>query len=263
MPQGFGVIGEDSGARSFNLPGNPSTPTCRSRFFGRPALAALQGTGDLALTRTAGPAGLAARSPNGRARTCDGVLDGARSPRCRQARDISPPWASQRAAHRGPNGQPSSGGDTVDVSVLSVGGLAPSVPCAGSFTLICRGSRGRWLPSWLCCAPALTHLDDAGRAPWWYVSAKAYLCATATASGGCCCPRRPGGPAGGNGAQGRCARRRPYRRDRRCQADARLIPLVHPLAIHGFTVDLTVEDAACPSPASVRHRRPDRGRDGA
>ena len=65
--------------------------------------------------------------------------------------------------------------------------------------------------------------------------------------------RRGGRAAARRGrAQGRRARRRPDRRDHGRQADADLIPLCHPLAISGVTVDLAVADDAVEIIATVR-----------
>ena len=71
---------------------------------------------------------------------------------------------------------------------------------------------------------------------------------------------RPGAGLGRGGraaarrgrAQGRRARRRPGRRDHGRQADPDLVPLCHPLAISGVTVDLEVADDAVEITATVR-----------
>src|ERR1700745_1201716 len=98
-----------------------------------------------------------------------------------------------------------------------------------------------------------THLDEAGRARMVDVSAKDVTVRTATASGRVLLSAaavaalrdgtRPKGaaPAGARipGITG--AKRTPD-----------LIPLCHPLAIHGVSVDLTVEDSGVAITASVR-----------
>ena len=103
-------------------------------------------------------------------------------------------------------------------------------------------------------APArLTHLDEAGRARMVDVSAKDVTVRTATASGrvllsaDAVAALRDGTvPKGDALAVARIAgiigvKRTPD-----------LIPLCHPLAIHGVTVDLTVEDSGVVITASVR-----------
>jgi molybdopterin molybdotransferase len=75
MPQGFGVIGPDN-IPLFTLPGNPVSAYVSFQLFVRPALAALQGAADLALTATRATLTGAARSPAGRRSYLRGVLDG-------------------------------------------------------------------------------------------------------------------------------------------------------------------------------------------
>jgi molybdopterin molybdotransferase len=119
MPQGFGVIGEDK-VPIFTLPGNPVSAYVSFQIFVRPALAALQGTGDLALTRIQATLSAPARSPNGRRSYLRGVLDGSKvTPLSGQgshqiaslgranALIIVPEWETQLPE-----------GDTVDVLVL-------------------------------------------------------------------------------------------------------------------------------------------------
>jgi molybdopterin molybdotransferase len=127
MPQGFGVIGRggaggegDEPVPIFTLPGNPVSAYVSFQIFVRPALAALQGTGDLALTRTQAQLTAPARSPNGRRSYLRGVLDGSKvTPLSGQgshqiaslgranALIIVPEWETQLPE-----------GDTVDVLVL-------------------------------------------------------------------------------------------------------------------------------------------------
>src|ERR1700760_1858986 len=100
-------------------------------------------------------------------------------------------------------------------------------------------------------APArLTHLDEAGRARMVDVSAKDVTVRTATASGrvllsaqAVAALRDGTVPKGDALAVARIAgaKRTPD-----------LIPLCHPLAIHGVVVDLTVEDSGVAISASVR-----------
>jgi molybdopterin molybdotransferase len=119
MPQGFGVIGEDK-IPIFTLPGNPVSAYVSFQIFVRPALAALQGTGDLALTRVQATLSSPARSPHGRRSYLRGVLDGSKvTPLSGQgshqiaslgranALIIVPEWETQLPE-----------GDTVDVLVL-------------------------------------------------------------------------------------------------------------------------------------------------
>lgn len=77
MPQGFGVLGAGK-VPIFTLPGNPVSAYVSFQLFVRPAIAALQGTGDRSLpTVTATLAG-PVRSPAGRRSYLRGVLDGAK-----------------------------------------------------------------------------------------------------------------------------------------------------------------------------------------
>jgi cyclic pyranopterin phosphate synthase len=103
-------------------------------------------------------------------------------------------------------------------------------------------------------APArLTHLDDAGRARMVDVSAKDVTVRTATASGrvllsadAVAALRGGTVPKGDALAVARIAGIIGAKRT------SDLIPLCHPLAIHGVTVDLTVEDSGVAITASVR-----------
>src|ERR1700722_4450088 len=99
----------------------------------------------------------------------------------------------------------------------------------------------------------LTHLDEAGRARMGDVSAKDVTVRTATAAGrgllsarGGAAPRDGTGPKGDALAVARIAGIAGAKRT------PDLIPLCHPLAIHGVTVDLTVEDSGVAITASVR-----------
>jgi len=76
MPQGFGTIGV--GAKRvplFTLPGNPVSAYVSFQLFVRPALAALQGAGDLALRSVRATLAEPVRSPSGRRSYLRGVLD--------------------------------------------------------------------------------------------------------------------------------------------------------------------------------------------
>ena len=103
-------------------------------------------------------------------------------------------------------------------------------------------------------APArLTHLDEAGRARMVDVSAKEVTVRTATASGrvllsaAAVAALRDGTvPKGDALAVARIAGISAAKRT------SDLIPLCHPLAIHGVSVDLTVEDSGVAITASVR-----------
>ena len=119
MPQGFGVIGVER-VPIFTLPGNPVSAYVSFQLFVRPALAALQGTDDLALRSTQATLTSAVRSPAGRRSYLRGVLDGPKvTPLAGQgshqiaalgranALIIVPEWETQLPA-----------GDTVDVLVL-------------------------------------------------------------------------------------------------------------------------------------------------
>jgi molybdopterin molybdotransferase len=119
MPQGFGVIGEDK-VPIFTLPGNPVSAYVSFQLFVRPALAALQGTDDLALAHTQATLTDHVRSPAGRRSYLRGVLDGSKvAPLSGQgshqiaslgranALIIVPEWETQLPA-----------GDTVDVLML-------------------------------------------------------------------------------------------------------------------------------------------------
>ena len=75
MPQGFGTIGEKR-VPIFTLPGNPVSAYVSFQLFVRPALAALQGAGDLALPAARATLTASVRSPGGRRSYLRGVLDG-------------------------------------------------------------------------------------------------------------------------------------------------------------------------------------------
>jgi molybdopterin molybdotransferase len=77
MPQGFGTIGEKR-VPIFTLPGNPVSAYVSFQLFVRPAIAALQGAGDLALPSTRATLTAGVRSPAGRRSYLRGVLDGDR-----------------------------------------------------------------------------------------------------------------------------------------------------------------------------------------
>jgi molybdopterin molybdotransferase len=119
MPQGFGVIGADR-VPIFTLPGNPVSAYVSFQLFVRPALAALQGTDDLALRKTQATLTVAVRSPAGRRSYLRAVLDGTKvTPVTGQgshqiaalgranALIVVPEWETQLPA-----------GDTVDVLIL-------------------------------------------------------------------------------------------------------------------------------------------------
>jgi molybdopterin molybdotransferase len=84
MPQGFGMIGEGGpggagakrGVPIFTLPGNPVSAYVSFQIFVRPAIAALQGAGDLSLPAVRATLTSPARSPAGRRSYLRGVLDG-------------------------------------------------------------------------------------------------------------------------------------------------------------------------------------------
>src|ERR1700684_4188127 len=99
----------------------------------------------------------------------------------------------------------------------------------------------------------LTHLDEAGRARMVDVSAKDVTVRTATASGrvllsaqAVAALRDGTGPKGDAPARARIAGIAAAKRP------PDLIPLCHPLAIHGVQVDLVVEDAGVAITAAVR-----------
>jgi len=77
MPQGFGTIGEKR-VPIFTLPGNPVSAYVSFQLFVRPAIAALQGAGDLALRSVRVTLTDPVRSPGGRRSFLRGVLDGDR-----------------------------------------------------------------------------------------------------------------------------------------------------------------------------------------
>ena len=101
--------------------------------------------------------------------------------------------------------------------------------------------------------PKLTHLDEAGRARMVDVSAKDVTVRTATASGrvllsgdAVAALRDGTAPKGDALAVARIAGIAGAKRT------PDLIPLCHPLAIHGVTVDLTVTDSGVEIVATVR-----------
>jgi len=75
MPQGFGTIGEKR-VPIFTLPGNPVSAYVSFQLFVRPAIAALQDAGDLALPSMRATLTSGVRSPAGRRSYLRGVLDG-------------------------------------------------------------------------------------------------------------------------------------------------------------------------------------------
>jgi molybdopterin molybdotransferase len=75
MPQGFGTLGEGR-VPIFTLPGNPVSAYVSFQLFVRPALAALQGTGDLRLPVARATLTGPVRSPEGRRSFLRGVLTG-------------------------------------------------------------------------------------------------------------------------------------------------------------------------------------------
>jgi molybdopterin molybdotransferase len=75
MPQGFGTIGERR-VPIFTLPGNPVSAYVSFQLFVRPAIAALQGAGDLALRSERLTLTDPVRSPAGRRSFLRGVLEG-------------------------------------------------------------------------------------------------------------------------------------------------------------------------------------------
>ena len=102
-------------------------------------------------------------------------------------------------------------------------------------------------------APALTHLDEAGHARMVDVSAKDVTVRTATASGrvllsaqAVAALRAGTVPKGDALAVARIAGISAAKRT------SDLIPLCHPLAIHGVQVDLAVEDTGVTITAEVR-----------
>jgi molybdopterin molybdotransferase len=75
MPQGFGTIGKRQ-VPIFTLPGNPVSAFVSFQLFVRPAIAALQGTGDLGLPVVHATLTGPVRSPAGRRSFLRGVLAG-------------------------------------------------------------------------------------------------------------------------------------------------------------------------------------------
>ena len=77
MPQGFGTIGGQR-VPIFTLPGNPVSAYVSFQLFVRPAIAALQGAGDLRLTAARATLTGPVRSPAGRRSYLRAVLEGDR-----------------------------------------------------------------------------------------------------------------------------------------------------------------------------------------
>jgi len=75
MPQGFGTLGEGR-VPIFTLPGNPVSAYVSFQLFVRPAIAALQDTGDLRLPVARATLTGPVRSPEGRRSFLRGVLTG-------------------------------------------------------------------------------------------------------------------------------------------------------------------------------------------
>ena len=75
MPQGFGTLGENR-VPIFTLPGNPVSAYVSFQLFVRPAIAALQGAGDLWLPAVRATLTAGVRSPEGRRSYLRGVFGG-------------------------------------------------------------------------------------------------------------------------------------------------------------------------------------------
>jgi molybdopterin molybdotransferase len=75
MPQGFGTLGENR-VPIFTLPGNPVSAYVSFQLFVRPAIAALQGAGDLWLPAVRATLTTGVRSPEGRRSYLRGVFGG-------------------------------------------------------------------------------------------------------------------------------------------------------------------------------------------
>ncbi len=117
MPQGFGTLGEKP---IFTLPGNPVSAYVSFQLFVRPAIAALQGAGDLGLRRVRATLAAGVRSPEGRRSYLRGVLgDGIVTPLSGQGSHQIAALGKANALIVVPEretGLPQ--GDTVDVLVL-------------------------------------------------------------------------------------------------------------------------------------------------
>ena len=102
--------------------------------------------------------------------------------------------------------------------------------------------------------PQLTHVDDRGAARMVDVSAKDVTVRTAAAAGPVRHHRRGDRAAAPRrAAQGRRAGRRPHRRaSPAAKRTPDLIPLCHPVALHGVTVDLDVGDDGVVIDATTR-----------
>src|ERR1700739_2743810 len=102
-------------------------------------------------------------------------------------------------------------------------------------------------------APRLTHLDEAGRARMVDVSAKEVTVRTATGSGRVLLsPQAVAALRDGTVPKGDALAVARIAGIAGAKRTPDLIPLCHPLAIHGVSVDLTVSDAGVEITAPVR-----------
>jgi len=120
MPQGFGTIGAGQ-VPIFTLPGNPVSAYVSFQLFVRPAIAALQGAGDLRLPSVRATLTAGVRSPKGRRSYLRGVLDGGQvTPLSGQGSHQIAALGKANALIIVPEDETSlPQGDTVDVLVLS------------------------------------------------------------------------------------------------------------------------------------------------
>ena len=234
MPQGFGTIGPDS-TPVFGLPGNPVSALISFEVFVRPALRRMLGAEPLERPRvsavTTEPLSSVPRQallPAGAPRGAQGGVrgDAGQRPGVAPARRDGPRQRPRRPARGGRARAGRRPGDGAGAGAAAV-----------------SGPEGR----------RLTHVDDAGAARMVDVTGKDVTARTATATGRVelsaevvALLRGEGVPKGDALAVARVAGIMGAKRT------PDLVPLCHPLALSGVTVDLVVEDAGVAVTATAR-----------
>ena len=271
MPQGFGTIavapavaqeekrrrfrrkafdvnepaspaGDDERVPIFTLPGNPVSAYVSFQIFARPAIGALQAYDDLGLESVQAELAGPLRSPPGRRSFLRGVLDrdcGQVTPLTGQgshqvatlakadALIVVPEWVVQMAE-----------GDTAEVLVLPL--ALAELPARETWSVRDKSIVTNMSET---AVSGLTHVDGAGHARMVDVSGKAVTARSACASGrvllsaeAVAALRTGEVPKGDALAVARIAGIAGAKRT------PDLIPLCHPIGLHGVTVDLAVTD---------------------
>ena len=233
-PQGFGFVGEDS-TPIFTLPGNPVSSYVSFEVFVVPAIRRMMGR-------------LPYRRPMVRALCSQGFASiPGRQQYVRAQFEID-----GKGAHVAPVGGHGSHlvGDLSEANALIVGAARGHLRAGRQ-----PGAGARARPGLLMSAPdeRLTHVDETGAARMVDVSAKDVTSGRPSRPAGCSCRptssallRGEGVPKGDALGVARVAGIMAAKRT------PDLVPLCHPLAISGVTVDLVVADDAVEITATVR-----------